>query len=73
MYPILFRIRGVEITSFGAMVALGTLIGLWSFARELSRRDLPDSALNAALAGVLGGLVGAKLLWTAEHFGEAPV
>jgi phosphatidylglycerol:prolipoprotein diacylglycerol transferase len=73
MYPVLFRIGGIEITSFGVMVALGTLAGLWSFAHELSERDLPASALNAALAGVIGGLVGAKLLWTAEHFGEGPL
>ena len=29
IYPVLFRIGSFEITSFGALVALGALIGLW--------------------------------------------
>jgi phosphatidylglycerol:prolipoprotein diacylglycerol transferase len=34
---------------------------------------LPGEALDAALAGIVGGLAGAKLLWVAEHFGEEPL
>jgi phosphatidylglycerol:prolipoprotein diacylglycerol transferase len=55
------------------MVAIGALVGLWLFRRELVRSGLPESATDAAVAGVLGGLVGAKLLWTFEHAGEAPL
>ena len=73
MYPTLFRIGTFEITSFGVLVAVGALVGLWLFRRELLRRGLPEAAETAALAGVLGGLVGAKLLWTAEHLGEEPL
>jgi phosphatidylglycerol:prolipoprotein diacylglycerol transferase len=72
MYPVLFRIGGFEITSFGAMVAVGALVGLWIFRRELRRAKLPDSAADAALAGIFGGMAGAKLLWVTEHAGEAP-
>jgi phosphatidylglycerol---prolipoprotein diacylglyceryl transferase len=39
----------------------------------LRRAGLPDNALDAGLAGVLGGLVGAKLLWLVEHLGEEPL
>ena len=73
MYPILFRIGDFEVTSFGVMVAIGALVGLWLFRRELARSGLPESASDAAVAGVLGGLAGAKLLWTLEHAGEGPV
>lgn len=73
MYPILFRIGDFEVTSFGAMVAIGALVGLWLFRRELGRSGLPESATDAAVAGVLGGLAGAKLLWTLEHAGEGPL
>ncbi|CAN5838358.1 prolipoprotein diacylglyceryl transferase [soil metagenome] len=69
MHPVLFEIRGFEITSFGALVAIGALIGLWIFRGELRRSRLPESAVDAALAGVIGGMVGAKLLWTLEHLG----
>src|SRR3990170_7099482 len=73
MYPVLLRVGGFEVTSFGVMVALGALAGLWMFHRELARRDLSESATDGAIAGVLGGLIGAKLLWVAEHFGEEPL
>lgn len=73
MYPVLFRISGFDVTSFGAMVAVGALVGLWLFQREVRQSGLPASAVDAAVAGVVGGMVGAKLLWSLEHRGEAPV
>jgi phosphatidylglycerol:prolipoprotein diacylglycerol transferase len=72
MYPDLFTIGSVTVTSFGVLVGLGALLGLWIFARELHRTGLPATALDAALAGVLAGLAGAKLLYVLEHLGEAP-
>ena len=73
MYPVLFRIGTFEITSFGVLVAVGALVGIWVFQRELARRSLPESAVDAGIAGVLGGLIGAKLLWTIEHVGDEPI
>jgi phosphatidylglycerol:prolipoprotein diacylglycerol transferase len=72
MYPTLFRIGDFDVTTFGAMVAIGALVGLWIFGRELARSGLPASASDAAMAGVFGGLLGAKLLWVAEHVGDEP-
>lgn len=69
MYPVFFRIGTFEITSFGVMVALGALAGLWLFRRELLYSRLPVDAVDAAIWGLLGGLLGAKLLWTFEHMG----
>ena len=73
MYPTLFRIGDFEVTSFGVLVAVGALVGLWMFGRELARSGLPQDAADAAVAGVLGGLAGAKLLWTIEFMGEEPI
>jgi phosphatidylglycerol:prolipoprotein diacylglycerol transferase len=39
----------------------------------LRRAGLPDDGLDAAFAGVFGGLLGAKLWWTAEFYDTAPV
>lgn len=55
------------------LVALGALVGLWVLQRELRRTHLPRQAIDAAFVGVIGGLLGAKLLWTLEHVGEGPL
>jgi phosphatidylglycerol---prolipoprotein diacylglyceryl transferase len=73
MYPVLFRIGAFEVTSFGVMVAVAALVGLWLFGRELRRSRLPPDVADAGIVGVVGGLAGAKLLWTLEHAGEAPL
>jgi phosphatidylglycerol---prolipoprotein diacylglyceryl transferase len=72
MLPVLFRIGSFEITSFGVMVALGALAGLWVFRRELLRAGLPEAALDAAVYGLVGGLLGAKLLYVFEHVRDSP-
>ena len=72
MYPTFLRIGDFEITSFGVLVALGALAGMFVFQRELRRAGLPGDAINAALAGVLGGLAGAKLIWAIEFHRTAP-
>ena len=73
MYPVLFRIGSFEITSFGVLVGIAALVGILVFSRELARSRLPRDAGDAAMFGVIGGLVGAKLLWTVEFLGEQPV
>ena len=73
MYPVLFRVGGFEVTSFGVLVGVAALAGIWLFGRELARSGLRRDAGDAAIVGVLGGLVGAKLLWTVEFLGEQPL
>ena len=71
MYPVLFRIGSFEITSFGAMVALGALLGIVLLRRELGRSGIDQAdGTDAAMVGVLGGLAGAKLLFVFEHASE---
>ena len=72
MYPILFQFGGFEVTTFGVLVALGALTGLWVFHRELVRGALPADGVDAALIGVIGGLAGAKIIWAIEFRHEGP-
>lgn len=73
MYPELFRVGSFEVTSFGALVALAALVGLWMFSRELRRGDLPSAAADVALVAVVVGLLGAKSLYVLEHLGTEPL
>jgi phosphatidylglycerol---prolipoprotein diacylglyceryl transferase len=73
MYPILFRIGSFEVTSFGVAVAIAALVGIWIFGRELEKAGLPERGGNAAVVGVIGGFVGAKLLWTVEFSGQGDI
>jgi phosphatidylglycerol---prolipoprotein diacylglyceryl transferase len=67
---VLVRIGEFEVTSFGVLVAVAATVGLWLFQRELRRSGLPDSAVDTGMAGVMGGLAGAKLVWAIEHAGN---
>ncbi len=70
MYPTLVRIGGFEVTTFGVMVAIGAVAGLWLLRREALARGLPAASADVGLWGVFGGLLGAKLLYLAEHVGR---
>lgn len=70
MYPVIFKIGTFEVMSFGVMVAIGALVGIWLFGRELRLGGQPRDAVNAAIYGVLAGIAGAKLLFVCEHLGE---
>ncbi len=72
MYPVLFRLGQFEITSFGALVAVGTVVAWYVFSRELRTAGLQESASDLALLAMLGGFAGAKLLWAVEHRHEEP-
>lgn len=52
------------------LTAVAALVGLWLFDRERRRSHLPEQTIDAAVAGVIGGLAGAKLVWTIEHLGR---
>jgi phosphatidylglycerol:prolipoprotein diacylglycerol transferase len=71
MYPVLFRLGSFDVTSFGAMVALGAVFGILLLRSEMVRSGLDGGkGIDAALVGVLGGLAGAKLLYVVEHWAE---
>lgn len=62
MYPVLFEFGGFQIRSYGVIVALSFLIGLWMSTREAERKGLdPKLVQDFAVYGLLGGIVGARL------------
>lgn len=66
MYPILLQIGSFELRTYGVIVLLAFLAGLWLARREAARKGL-DPALVADFSfyGLLGGIVGARLYFIA--------
>lgn len=68
MYPELLRIGDFQISSFGFLVALAFLAGYWVASTEFRRRGLgPNLLSNVFLASMVGGILGAKILYLAEN------
>lgn len=64
MFPVLFEIGGVAITSFGVMMALAFWVGGHVAALELRRYgEDPEIAWDLVIWAALGGLLGAKLYY----------
>jgi len=63
MLPRLFTIGGFSLPTYGLMVAIGFLAGIWLTTRLARRVGLAaDSVLNLGVFCALAGIVGAKLL-----------
>ena len=71
MYPVLFKIGPFAVNSLGVFWALGALVGGWIIRLELRRYHYsPELANTWVVAGMLGGLIGARLLFVVEEWSE---
>lgn len=71
MFPILFKIGGFTVTSFGASIALAFLAAGWLAARGLKRAgEDPEHAWDLAGWAAICGILGAKLYYLILHFNE---
>lgn len=62
MHPILFQSGFVTIYTYGVLVALGVLIGVWLAANDAPRLGLPPVKIwNLCIYGILVALVASKL------------
>jgi phosphatidylglycerol:prolipoprotein diacylglycerol transferase len=64
MYPILFKFKGIEFTSFGLMLGLAFLAAGWVGSLEFERKGYKrDVAWSLLMGALVGGIVGAKLYY----------
>ena len=64
MFPQLFHIGRFFLPTYGVLVSLGVLVGLWVSVRNSQRQGInPDDAWNFGILVVLSGIVGAKILY----------
>jgi phosphatidylglycerol:prolipoprotein diacylglycerol transferase len=69
--PTMFTIFGIAISWHGFFTAVGVLIGVIVTARIAPRYGLTDETIySAATWVVIGGIIGARLLYVLEHFNE---
>ncbi len=62
MYPILFQLGNFELRSYGVIVTLSFLVGLWLSTKEARRKGLdPKLIQDFAVYALLGGIIGARL------------
>ncbi|MGI9533866.1 MAG: prolipoprotein diacylglyceryl transferase [Thermodesulfobacteriota bacterium] len=68
MYPDFIKIGNFVISSFGVMVAASFIVAYWLCLKEFRRKNLSEDLLgNLFLAAMVGGIVGAKLLYLLEN------
>ncbi|MFO7958760.1 MAG: prolipoprotein diacylglyceryl transferase, partial [Candidatus Brocadiia bacterium] len=82
MHPYLLRIPlpgggSFPVASYGFMILVGFLLCLWLLQRRGARMGLDPVALfDVAVAGLLGGIVGARIFYVVQHwelFASEPV
>jgi phosphatidylglycerol:prolipoprotein diacylglycerol transferase len=70
VYPLILRLGPLELTGYGLMMMVAFLMAGWAIQLELRRRKLDEEfAADIVIAGVVGGLLGAKI-WYVLLTGE---
>jgi phosphatidylglycerol:prolipoprotein diacylglycerol transferase len=70
VYPQLFHLGRFFLPTYGFLVSLGVLIGLWISVRNSERLGIDgDKAWNLGILVVLCGIVGAKVLYVINEWG----
>lgn len=68
MHPVLLKLGPFTVYSWGFMLALAVVIGIWGIEKLFAKEGLlPDTALNMSIIMVLAGVVGGRLLYIAVY------
>jgi len=64
VFPRLFHIGNLSLPTYGLLVSIGVLTGLWISVRNSEKQGInPEHAWNFGILVVLSGIVGAKILY----------
>jgi phosphatidylglycerol:prolipoprotein diacylglycerol transferase len=71
MLPVLFKIGPLTVHTYGVAVALAFLAGIAIVRYQAKARNLnPDLAYDIVLAAMVGGIVGARILYVIKNWSE---
>jgi phosphatidylglycerol:prolipoprotein diacylglycerol transferase len=64
MHPVLFEIGPLTIRSYGLMLALAFVVGIWLATRQAKREKvLANTMLDLSLVALITGIIGARILF----------
>lgn len=70
MKPILLQLGPIPLRSYGAMMMIGFLIGLYRAVRVARKKGIdPSHVMDAALFSLLSGIVGSRLIFVLLNWG----
>ncbi len=71
MHPVLFKILNFPIHSYGFMLALSFLLGIWLSSRRAKKTGLdPNVVADVGFWVIMSAIVGARLYYVILHFEE---
>ncbi len=71
MLPVLFKIGGFEIRTYGLSLAISVLLGVWISMRRARRYDVrPEVIMDFAVIVMIASIVGSRLWYVVYHLDE---
>lgn len=71
MYPVIFEWKFIKIHSYGLLIVVGFLIGLFLVRRKADKIGLDREEISdVAFWGLLGGFIGGRLLYIITRWGD---
>ncbi len=71
VHPIAFQLGRLTVTSYGILVALGFIAGLWTASRRALLDGIPaEKILDAGSWIIVGSILGARVLYVVSYWNE---
>ncbi len=71
MHPIIFKIGHFELRSYGLLLAISFLLGIWLSVRRARARNIDgEKIMDLSVVVILAAIIGARLLYVLFHLDE---
>jgi phosphatidylglycerol:prolipoprotein diacylglycerol transferase len=71
MHPVLIHIGKLHIYSYGLMIAIGIVVGLFLARQQAAREEIdPDKIIDISFYALVAALIGSRLLFVLMNFAE---
>ena len=71
MYPIFYSFGDFSVYTWGVMLVIAVLGGVFIFWKSAIKDDYdPEEAIDIAVASLVGGIFGARLVWILMNYGD---